>query len=88
MLRSGDPRCVAGIKSNSFKLKMLENFSFPEDGIERGNGIREKSRVINTLLNDPEALDTERENSRKIRDKLSGVSSSVGSECIVNNNAE
>lgn len=72
ILKAGDPGCVSDIKSNSFKIKILEGFSYREEGSEKGNGICEKSSNINRLLNDPEMLDEEREKAKKIRGKVFG----------------
>jgi len=72
ILRAGDPQCVSDIKSNSFKIKMLESFTFKEEGTEKGTGICDKAENINRLLNDPELLADEREKSRKIRGRVFG----------------
>ena len=72
ILKAGDPECVGEIKANSFKLKVLENFSFYEQGSDRGTGISDKAESINKLLNDPEQLSEERDKAKKIRGKVFG----------------
>lgn len=84
ILRSGDPDCVAEIKSNSYKIKMLQGFSYRDEGIEKGNGIREKASNIEELLNNPELLEEEREKAKSVRGKISGGSpGSSGQYCII-----
>ncbi len=77
IIRAGDPRCVDEIKANSFKIKLLENFSYTEDGTERGNGVREKAKLVIMLINDPELLESEREAAKKIRSKV-GATAGIG----------
>lgn len=72
VLKEGDPECVADIRRNTFKLRMLENLSYRE-GSERAVGIREKARLVNSLLNDPEELEDERERHKKLRSSSVGV---------------
>jgi len=67
ILREGDLECVADIRRNSFKLRMLEAISYKEEGSEKAIGIREKARSVNLLLNDPELLSDERDKYKKAK---------------------
>ena len=74
IIRSGDPECVAEIKSNSYKIKMMQGFSYREDGVEKGSGIKDKANSIEELLNNPELLAEEREKAKSVRGKTYGSS--------------
>jgi len=53
-----------------FKIRSLENFSYQEEGNEKGQGVRDKSKEICELLNDSDKLTAEREFATNTRNKL------------------
>lgn len=87
LVKNGAPRCIQDIKDDLFKIRALQDFSYSENGIDRGQGgnnsiifyntliVRDKSRALCEILSDPSKLQEEREFARKTRDKFSGISS-------------
>lgn len=59
-----------------YKIKTLENFSYMDNGVDRGQGVRDKARELVELLSDPNKLQYEREYARQTREKLTGTSGS------------
>ncbi len=79
ILKAGDPKCVSIIKGNIYKIKSFQTFASKAGvGAEKGNGIREKAKAICDLLENPELLDEERNKTKQLRNKLSGVAVSSG----------
>jgi hypothetical protein len=74
-MKCGDPKCMTQIKSNSYKIKSLQSFSFKLVGVEKGIGIKEKAKQICELIDNPETLEEERNKTKAIRAKLSGMPS-------------
>jgi len=72
-LKAGDSRCVSLIRAKIYNIKRFQTFSLKLDS-DKGSGIREKSKVICELIDNPELLEEEREKTREIRSKLSGHS--------------
>jgi hypothetical protein len=64
LLKHGSTRCVQEIRDETFKIRLLQDFSYMDAGQERGNGIREKSRVISEMISDYKKLEEEREKAR------------------------
>lgn len=77
IMKVGAPSVINTIKSNIYKIKPFLNFT-TKASTEKGAGIREKSKMICDLLDNPDLLEDEREKVRKLRSKLSGVSSTGG----------
>ncbi len=73
-MKVGDPKCISQIRSNSYRIKALENFSYHIVGAEKGIGVREKSKSICELLDHPDQLEEERAKAKQIRSKLTGMS--------------
>jgi epsin len=53
LVKNGAPRCIQDMKDDMFKISQLKNFSYRENGTEKGQGVRDKSEELCTLLNDP-----------------------------------
>lgn len=79
IMKLGDPACLSDIKTNSHRIISLENFSYREEGVERGIGIRDKIKIIEELIDNPDILEEERDKAKNIRNKLSGRSSDIES---------
>ncbi len=75
LIKNGAPRVIQDIKDDLFKIRSLQDFSYSENGSDKGQGIRDKSRSICELLSDNTKLQEEREFARKTRDKFQGISS-------------
>lgn len=74
LLKNGSKKWLFEFKDGIYHLKMLQDYSCYEDSVDRGEGVREKTKQIIELLNDEKRLEEERESARKIREKLTGVS--------------
>ena len=70
----GNTDCFAKVKKNLFKIKSFQ-FFISSLGPEKGNGIREKSKIVCELLENPDVLEDERKRAKEMRAKLSGMSS-------------
>lgn len=73
ILKAGDQSCVSSIRGNIYKIKSFQTFSLKLDP-SKGNGIREKSKIICEMIDNPERLEEERIKLKEIRSKLSGSS--------------
>jgi epsin len=72
LIKNGAPRCIQEIKDELFKIRSLQDFSYSDNGTERGAGLRDKARSICELLSDSQKLEEEREFCRKNKDKFGG----------------
>ncbi len=80
LLKFGAPQCVQEIRDEAFKIRQLVEFSYMEDGTERGQGskfhlVRDKARLINILVSDFQQLEAEREAARQLSNRYVGISS-------------
>ncbi|PFH37124.1 ENTH domain-containing protein [Besnoitia besnoiti] len=73
LLKNGNDRVVEDTRENQFALRVLQQFSFTEEGRDKGAGIREKAKLICRLAFDPELLKEERETAQKNRNKYVGI---------------
>lgn len=78
LLKNGIDRFVDDIKEYIYKVRHLQDFYCTEEGKDRGAGIREKSKYILGLLNDPIMLKTERKKARDNRGKYIGINGRTG----------
>ncbi|KAJ1613389.1 epsin like ENTH/VHS domain [Cryptosporidium canis] len=78
LLKNGIDRFVDDIKEYIYKIRHLQDFHYSEEGRDRGAGIREKSKYILGLLNDPVQLKTERKKARDNRGKYIGINGRTG----------
>ena len=86
LVKNGAPRCVQDIKDDLFKIRSFHNFSYNEGGQDHGQGgkflfslspfiqivllVRDKSRELCELLENPQQLQNEREFARQTREKM------------------
>ncbi|KFG44404.1 ENTH domain-containing protein, partial [Toxoplasma gondii FOU] len=73
LLKNGCERVVEETRENQFALRVLQQFSFTEEGRDKGAGIREKAKLVCRLAFDPELLKEERETAQKNRNKFVGI---------------
>jgi len=82
LIKNGSERCVDDVRNHSHVLRSLFNFNYYEGTVDRGIGVREKSKQIVELVGDDERVREERTKARQLREKfggnLGGVSSSGG----------
>ena len=77
MLRNGSDRVIEDARDHLRELKALHKFEFVDpEGKDSGINVREKSKQIVELLNNNEQLAEEREKSRGVRNRYTGVSAS------------
>ena len=50
IIKNGSPPAVIQFKRDMYKISALSNFSHPENGIDRGNAVREKVNLIIDML--------------------------------------
>jgi epsin len=81
LLKNGSERCVDDARNHSHILRNLDKFNYYEGTVDRGVGVREKSKQVVEVLQDDERIREERQKARALREKFSGrgaVSSSSG----------
>lgn len=76
LTKNGSPRCVGEFKDEIYQLRTLQDFSLYEQTLDRGASIREKVKELIDLITDDQKLETERENAKKIREKMQAVGGS------------
>jgi len=79
LIKNGSERCVDDARSHNHTLRSLDNFNYFEGTIDRGLGVREKSKQIRELLEDDERIREERQKAKKLREKFGGFSNSSNS---------
>jgi len=86
LVKNGAERCVDDARNHGHILRSLGQFNYYEGTIDRGLGVREKSKQVLEMLSDDDRVREERQKSRKLREKFgnfnkgsSGISSGVDS---------
>jgi epsin len=59
-------------------LRRLQEYNFFEGTADKGSGVREKSKQIIDLLGSNDAIRSEREKAKRLRNKFTGVGSDGG----------
>ena len=72
LLKNGSERCVDDARNHSHTLRSLHQFNYYEGTVDRGLGVREKSKQIVEILSDDERVREERQKARKLREKFGG----------------
>eukprot|EP00435_Cladocopium_sp_Y103_P021151 s4476_g5.t1 len=75
LIKNGSERIIDEVRREQFKVRPLMDFSYSEDGKDKGASVREKAKAILELLNDNDMLRSEREKARTHREKFMGMSS-------------
>ncbi|OII73621.1 epsin like ENTH VHS domain-containing protein [Cryptosporidium ubiquitum] len=78
LLKNGIDRFVDDFKEYMYKVRHLQDFCYTEEGKDKGVGIREKSKYILNLMNDPVLLKTERKKAKDNRGKYIGINGKTG----------
>mmetsp|Transcript_2406 Transcript_2406/g.3483 ORF Transcript_2406/g.3483 Transcript_2406/m.3483 type:complete len:631 (-) Transcript_2406:150-2042(-) len=76
LIKNGAERVVEDARDRMHRIKMLSEFNYFEGHIDKGSGVREKSKQLIELLQSNEYIREEREKARKLRDKYVGISNS------------
>jgi len=70
LVKNGAERCVDDARNHGHVLRSLGQFNYYEGTIDRGLGVREKSKQILEMLSDDERVREERQKARKLREKF------------------
>ena len=72
LVKNGSERCVDDARNHSHTLRTLHQFNYYEGTIDRGLGVREKSKQLVEMLGDDERIREERIKAKKLREKFGG----------------
>ncbi|KAL7557847.1 hypothetical protein ACA910_019891 [Epithemia clementina (nom. ined.)] len=72
LIKNGSERCVDDARNHGHSLRALQQFNYYEGTIDRGQGVREKSKQLIEMLGDDERVREERMKARKLREKFGG----------------
>jgi len=70
LVKNGAERCVDDARNHSHVLRSLGQFNYYEGTIDRGLGVREKSKQVLEMLSDDDRIREERAKARKLREKF------------------
>ncbi|KAG7350688.1 ENTH domain containing protein [Nitzschia inconspicua] len=70
LVKNGAERCVDDARNHAHILRALGQFNYYEGTIDRGLGVREKSKQLLDILGDDERIREERQKARKLREKF------------------
>ena len=74
LIKNGVERIIEETRDHLYKIRPLQEFNFYENGVDRGSGVREKSKQLIELLSSNENIRDEREKARALRSKFVGIS--------------
>lgn len=77
LIKNGSERCVDDARNHSHTLKSLHQFNYYEGTVDRGHGVREKSKQIAEIMGDDERIREERQKAKKLRDRFGGTGSTA-----------
>lgn len=72
LVKNGSERCVDDARNHGHLLRQLDRFNYYEGTIDRGLGVREKSKIIIEILSDDERVREERMKAKELRRKFGG----------------
>jgi len=72
LIKNGSERCVDDARNHGHVLRALHQFNYYEGTVDRGVGVREKSKQLIEILGDDERVREERMKARKLREKFAG----------------
>ena len=70
LVKNGAERCVDDARNHGHVLRTLGQFNYYEGTIDRGLGVREKSKQVLEVLGDDDRVREERQKARKLREKF------------------
>ncbi|XP_072445027.1 epsin-2-like isoform X2 [Chiloscyllium punctatum] len=80
LIKTGSERVAQQCKENVFAIQTLKDFQYIDrDGRDQGINVREKSKQLIALLKDDERLRVERSHALKTKERMSSVTTAVGS---------
>jgi epsin len=77
LIKNGSERCVDDARSHNHTLRTLLQFNYYEGTIDRGLGVREKTKQLIDVLGDDERIREERQKARKLREKFGNATGSA-----------
>ncbi|XP_077980476.1 epsin-2-like isoform X2 [Glandiceps talaboti] len=81
IIKTGSERVAQQCKENIFAIQTLKDFQFIDrDGKDQGVNVREKSKMLVSLLKDDERLKQERARALKAKERFAQASSGIGSD--------
>lgn len=79
LIKNGSEKCVDEGRNRSHLLRSLNNFNYYEGTVDRGVGVREKSKQIVELLSDNERIREERSKAKALREKFGSIGGGISS---------
>lgn len=79
LVKNGAERCVDDARNHAHVLRTLGQFNYYEGTIDRGLGVREKSKQILEMISDDERVREERQKARKLREKFGQANATASS---------
>jgi len=73
LVKNGSELVIEACRDKVYKVRSLENFNFYEGTVDRGSGVREKSKQIVELLGSNEMIKEERTKANNLRNKFVGL---------------
>jgi hypothetical protein len=73
LVKNGSELVVEACRDKVYKVRSLENFNFYEGTVDRGSGVREKSKQIVELLGSNDMIREERAKANNLRNKFVGI---------------
>lgn len=75
LVRNGSERVITSTREHMYDLRQLEDYAFTDEyGRDQGINVRQKVKELVTLVQDDDALRTERKKAKKNKDKYIGMS--------------
>lgn len=79
LIKNGSERCVDDARNHSHLLKKHFQFNYFEGKVDRGVGVREKSKQLVEMLSDDERIREERSKAKQLRERFGTKMAGVGS---------
>jgi len=77
IVKFGSNSCITQIMDEAFRIRMLKDFTYREEGSERGNGVRDKAQHLSELLSDMKLIEEERQKAMELKNKFVGMGSNM-----------
>lgn len=82
LIKNGSERCVDDARNHSHLLKKHFQFNYYEGKVDRGLGVREKSKQLVEMLSDDERIREERSKAKQLRERFGTKMAGVGSHDV------
>ncbi|XP_055689286.1 epsin-2 isoform X2 [Lutzomyia longipalpis] len=80
LIKTGTEKVAQQCKENVFAIQTLREFQYLEEGKDQGLHVREKAKLLVTLLKDDERLKNERAKALKAKERFAQHASGFGSD--------